>query len=94
MTIHGNVGDAMAGLSDPLATLLRDEEAILQRAGGPRARIVPVVAVFEQGKEATAAKHQAGSGMSKEDHGGFETSIEALNCESMDHHVTCLWYLQ
>jgi prevent-host-death family protein len=85
VTIHVNIGEAKAQLSELLAASLRGEDVILRRAGVPQARIVPVVDAFERAMDATAAKRRSAFGMFKRDYEGFNMSLEALTRDRMDH---------
>lgn len=42
MTIHVNIGEAKTRLSQLVAAALRGEEVVLQKAGQPQVRLVPV----------------------------------------------------
>lgn len=63
MTIHVNIGDAKTRLSELLAAALRGEEVVLQKAGVPQARIVPLDSARQRSREEVAARRSAAIGM-------------------------------
>jgi len=63
MTIHVNIGEAKTRLSELLAAALRGEEVVLQKAGVPQARIVPLPKAEQARREEIAAKRMAAIGM-------------------------------
>jgi prevent-host-death family protein len=62
MTIHVNIGQAKTRLSELVAAALRGEEVVLQKAGAPQVRLVPVKEAEEARREAIAAKRKAAFG--------------------------------
>lgn len=67
MAIQVNIGEAKTRLSELIATALRGEEVILNKAGRPVARLVPEKDAVELEREAIRAKREAwiGSGVGK-----------------------------
>ena len=76
MTIHVNIGEAKTRLSELVAASLRGEEVVLNKAGVPQARIVPVADAEEQRREAIAAKRRAAFGMYAEAFKGCDLTLE------------------
>lgn len=78
MTIHVNIGDAKTRLSQLVAAAIRGEEVVLDKAGAPQVRLVPV----EQGNalalETRAARRRAAIGMFAGQGDGLDLSLEAL----------------
>lgn len=62
MTIHVNIGEAKARLSELVAAALRGEEVVLNKAGVPMATIVPKPEALALEAEARAAKRKAAFG--------------------------------
>ncbi len=52
MTIHMNIGEAKAKLSSLIDASLRGEEVILDKAGEPKVRLVPLPEAVKADKEA------------------------------------------
>lgn len=72
MTIHVNIGEAKTRLSELVAAALRGEEVVLQKAGDPQVRLVPVDP--ERQRKAIAEKRRAWFGSLK-----GQMSVEALD---------------
>lgn len=62
MTIHVNIGEAKTRLSELVAAALRGEEVVLQKAGEPQVRLVPVPEAQHSKREEIAAKRKAAFG--------------------------------
>jgi prevent-host-death family protein len=84
MTIHVNIGEAKARLSELVAASLRGEEVVLQKSGVPQARIVPVEAARKRTREEIGARRKAAFGMFEKDYAGYDLSLEALKAERGD----------
>lgn len=65
MTIHINIGEAKTQLSKLVAAALRGEEIILQKAGAPQVKLVPVPEAAAARREEIAAKRKAAFGALK-----------------------------
>ncbi len=63
MTINVNIGEAKTRLSELLAAALRGEEVVLQKAGVPQAKLVPLPDAEQARREAIAAKRKAAIGI-------------------------------
>ncbi|HYN45408.1 MAG TPA: type II toxin-antitoxin system prevent-host-death family antitoxin [Allosphingosinicella sp.] len=63
MTIHVNIGEAKTRLSELVAAALRGEEVVLQKAGEPKVRLVPLPGAEQAEREAIAAKRKAAIGI-------------------------------
>lgn len=75
MTIHVNIGDAKTRLSQLIAAALRGEEIVLDKAGKPQVRLVPVQKASEEERERIAAKRRAAIGMWAKEFEGFSTDV-------------------
>jgi prevent-host-death family protein len=62
MTIHVNIGEAKTRLSELLAAALRGEEVVLQKAGVPQAKLVPLPEAEQARRAEIAAKRKAAFG--------------------------------
>lgn len=62
MTAHFNIGEAKAQLSRLVDAALRGEDIVLDKAGQPKVRLVPVPEAVEIDREARAAKRRAAFG--------------------------------
>lgn len=63
MTIHVNIGEAKTRLSELIAAALRGEEVVLDKAGTPQVKLVPVAEAEQARREEIAAKRKAAFGM-------------------------------
>lgn len=59
MTIHVNIGEAKTRFSELCAAALRGEEVIVQNAGVPKLKLVPIDDIRAQLAEALVAKRKA-----------------------------------
>lgn len=78
MTIHVNIGEAKTRLSELVAAAVRGETVVLDKAGAPQVRLVPVDEVAAAEREARLARRRAAMGMFSEAFRGHDLSIEAL----------------
>jgi prevent-host-death family protein len=62
MTIHVNIGEAKTRLSELVAAALRGEEVVLNKAGHPQVRLVPVEEAEDVRRAAITAKRKAAFG--------------------------------
>lgn len=62
MTIHVNIGEAKDRLSELVAAAVRGEEVVLQKAGRPQVRLVPLEDVSRAEREAIARRRVAAIG--------------------------------
>ena len=63
MTIHVNIGEAKTRLSELVATALRGEEVVIDRAGTPQVKLVPVLEAEQARREELVARRKAAFGM-------------------------------
>jgi prevent-host-death family protein len=75
MTIHVNIGEAKTRLSELIAAAVRGEEIILDRAGEPQVRLVPLTEASEAKRERIGAKRRAFFGSWAKAFEGFSTDI-------------------
>ena len=59
MTIHVDIGEAKSRLSQLVAAAVRGEEVVLDRAGEPQVRLVPVSHASDAERERLAEKRRA-----------------------------------
>lgn len=84
MTIHVNIGEAKTRLSQLVAAALRGEEVVLQKAGQPQVRLVPVEDAGRAEREAIAKRRVASIGKFKAAFAGADLSLEALKADRPD----------
>lgn len=78
MTIHVNIGDAKTRLSQLVAAALRGEEVVVDKAGVPAVRLVPVAEESDAVIERRAARRRAAFGMYRHLVGDREIVIRDL----------------
>ena len=66
MTIHVNIGEAKAQLSKLVDAAMRGEDIVLDKAGQPKVRLVPVPEAQTLEREVRAAKRRAAFGFGRE----------------------------
>lgn len=81
MTIHVNIGEAKTRLSELVAASLRGEEVILNKAGHPVARLMPIAEAEKEDRRTRAAKRLAFIGKYRDAFEGYDLSIEALKAD-------------
>ena len=79
-----NIGEAKTRLSELVAAAVRGEEVVLQKAGRPLVRLVPLEEAGRAGREAIARRRVAAIGMFKEAFEGYDLSLEALKADRPD----------
>lgn len=84
MTIHVNIGEAKTRLSQLVAAALRGEEVVLQKAGQPQVRLVPIEDAGRAKREAIAKRRVAAFGKYKDAFAGVDLSLEALKADRPD----------
>jgi prevent-host-death family protein len=75
MTIHVNIGEAKTRLSQLLAAALRGEEVILQKAGVPQAKLVPIEEASRAEREEIARRRVANIGKYRDKYRGFDLTV-------------------
>jgi prevent-host-death family protein len=75
MTKHFNVGEAKAQLSKLIDAAVRGEDVVIDRAGKPRVKLVPVLEALDEERERIGAKRLAFIGSWKEAFEGYDTEI-------------------
>jgi len=81
MTIHVNIGEAKTRLSELVAAALRGEEVVLQKAGTPQVRLVPVEESSRAEREAIAKRRVASIGFAAQELADRDLSLEAIKAE-------------
>jgi prevent-host-death family protein len=81
MTKHFNVGEAKAQLSKLIDAAVRGEDVVIDHAGKPRVRLVPVEDVAIEELARIRAKREAFIGSWKGAFEGYDTSVEGLKAE-------------
>lgn len=66
MTIHVNIGEAKARLSELIKAALRGEEIVLQNRGRPQVKLTPVAQKSEAEREAIVTRRLATLGIWKD----------------------------
>jgi prevent-host-death family protein len=75
MTIHVNIGEAKTRLSQLVAAALRGEEVILQKAGAPQVKLVPVEEAEREARAEIARRRVANLGYLKEKYRGVDLTV-------------------
>ena len=78
MTIHVNIAEAKARLSALMEAALNGEEVILQRAGVPKLKLVPIEEADRMTREALARRRVANIGRFREEFAGYDLGVESL----------------
>ncbi len=81
MTIHVNIGEAKTRLSALVAAAVRGEDVVLDKAGVPQVRLVPLDDRAEEQRQRVAEKRRSAFGMFEEEAKGHDLSIEALKAD-------------
>lgn len=84
MTIHVNIGEAKTRLSELVAAAIRGEEVVLDKAGAPQVRLVPLESAAAAERQRIAGKRAAAIGIWKAEMAGYDLSIEALKADRSD----------
>ena len=84
MTIHVNIGEAKTRLSELVVRALEGEEVILQKAGRPVLKLVPLADAERFEAERVAARRTAGVGAFRPAFSGPDRSLEALKADRDD----------
>ena len=85
MTIHVNIGDAKTRLSELVAAAVRGEEVVLNKAGAPQVRLVPVEQIDALAREARAAKRQSALGMFKHLVDGRDIDVAQIKRDDIEY---------
>lgn len=85
MTIHVNIGDAKTRLSELVAAAVRGEEVVLDKAGAPQVRLVPVEQLDALAVEARAASRRSAIGMFKERVGGRSIDVTQIKRDDAEY---------
>lgn len=81
MTIHVNIGEAKTRLSELIAAAVRGEEVVLDRAGEPQVRLVPLAKASAAERERIAAKRRVAIGKWAKAFEGFDITPENIKKE-------------
>ena len=81
MTLHFNVGEAKAKLSQLIAAVRRGEDVVIDHDGKPQVRLVLVEEAGAAERERLIAKRRAAFGKWAKDFEGIDTSPEAIRKE-------------
>jgi prevent-host-death family protein len=76
MTLHFNVGEAKAKLSQLIAAVRRGEDVVIDHDGKPQVRLVLVQEAEEAERERLVAKRRAAFGMFKKEFEGLDITPE------------------
>ncbi len=75
MTIRVNIGEARSRLSELLTAALRGEEVILQKAGVPQAKLVPIEEASRAERKEIARRRVANIGKYRDEYRGFDLIV-------------------
>ena len=81
MSIHVNIGEAKTRLSQLVAAALRGEEVVLQRAGVPQVKLMPIEEASRAEREALARRRVASIGFAREQAGEASLGPEEIRGE-------------
>ena len=84
MTLHVNIGEAKTRLSELVAAAVRGQDIVLDKAGEPQVRLVPIGLSQTADRDAIAMRRTAAFGMWKDAFDGYDTSIAALKADRAD----------
>ena len=84
MATHVNIGDAKIRLSELVAAAVRGEDIILDRAGYPQVRLVPIATTAESEGERLSKQRQNAIGIFRQEAHGLDIDIKALKAERID----------
>jgi prevent-host-death family protein len=84
MTIHVNIGEAKAQLSKLISASLRGEEVVIDNAGKPQVRLIPVEGARVLTKAEIGERRRAAFGLYREAFKGADLSLESLKAERGD----------
>ena len=84
MTINVNIGEAKTRLSELVVRALEGEEVILQKAGRPVLKLMPLADAERFEAERVAARRTAGVGAFRPAFSGPDLSLEALKADRGD----------
>ena len=84
MAIHVNIGEAKTRFSELCAAALRGEEVVVQNAGVPKLKLVPIDDIGKLQREDAARRRVAAIGMFKADFEGYDLSLAALNSDAVE----------
>lgn len=83
MTIHVNIGEAKTRFSELVAAALSGEEVIVQKAGIPKLRLVPIEEVDLERRKEIARNRVGAIGKYKEAFEGYDVSLKALKVDGV-----------
>ncbi len=84
MTIHVNIGEAKTRFSELVAAALAGEDVIVQKAGVPKLKLVPIEEVDQAKRVEIARQRVAAIGKYKDAFKGYDLSLEALKADRGD----------
>jgi prevent-host-death family protein len=84
MATHVNIGDAETRLSELVAAAVRGEDIILDKAGYPQVRLVPIAMMAESEVERLSNRRRRAIGMFRQEAQGLDIDIKALKAERVD----------
>jgi prevent-host-death family protein len=81
MSIHVNIGEAKTRLSELVAAAVRGEDVVLDKAGDPQVRLVPVAARVASEAERIAMKRKSAIGMFGRQADGLDLGLDGLKAD-------------
>lgn len=79
-----NIGEAKSRLSELVAAAVRGDDVVLQRAGQPVVRLVPMEDAAAAERAALRAQRQAALGMYRDEFANHDLSLQALKADRTD----------
>jgi len=77
MTIHVNIAEAKARLSSLVEAALNGEDVILQKAGVPKLKLVPIAEAERLDRERAVARRMANIGKYREKYKDIDLTVPA-----------------
>lgn len=75
MTIHVNIGEAKTRFSELVAAALRGEEVVVQKAGVPKLKLVPIEQADQLERAEIARRRVAAIGMFRAKYAGVDLTV-------------------
>lgn len=87
MTLHVNIGEAKTRLSELVAAAVRGEDVVLDKAGTPQVRLVPMGQIAADDRETRGARRRAAIGMFKHLVGDIDIDVKRIKAEDAEYQA-------